>query len=257
MQQYLRQKPDFLRSDLACELIKKPKRRFGEDFSVSDFSLSEKQAAKIGKNPGRYVTVETKAVLNGEREKYSRLIGIMCNKLKSMLSGDTFLVVGLGNRNIAADALGAKCCENVVATRNISSGVPQVACFVPGVFGETGMESAEAVKGVTEIVNPDIVIAIDSLCAASQKRLLTSFQLSDSGISPGSGVNNPRKILDESYLGKKVVCIGVPTVVYASAFSDNGEDADMVVTPKDIDLIVRDCAYIVARALNKCFGNDY
>ena len=244
-----------VRSDLAVELMKKPpSRRYGE-FGVSDFRVTKEDSAVIGKAAGRYVTVDTDCVLKGEREKYAGLINLLASKLKSMTKGNNFLVVGLGNRNIAADALGAKCCENIVVTRGMTKG-KNVACFVPGVLGETGIESAESVKGVADEIAPDAVIAVDSLCAASQKRLLTSFQLSDTGISPGSGVNNPRKAIDEAYLKRKVICIGVPTVVYASTLGAN-ISSEMVVTPKDIDIIVRDCAYVIARAINKRFGNEY
>jgi spore protease len=222
---------------------------------VSDIRITKEDAVAIGKAEGRYVTIETDCVFNGEREKYPMLVNLLASKLKSMTAGKRFLIVGLGNRNIAADALGAKCCENVIVTRGLTKG-RFVASFVPGVLGETGIESAESVKGVADEIKPDVVIAVDSLCAASQKRLLASFQLSDSGISPGSGVNNPRKALDEKYLKRKVVCIGVPTVVYASTLGA-GIEKDMVVTPKDIDIIVRDCAYVLARAINKRFGNDY
>ena len=43
-------------------------------------------------------------------------------------------------------------------------------------------------RGVVETVKPCAIIAIDSLAARSLGRIASSMQVSDTGISPGSGL---------------------------------------------------------------------
>ena len=50
------------------------------------------------------------------------------------------------------------------------------------------METAEIIKGVIKVTEPDIVIVIDALAARSTRRLNRTVQITDTGIHPGSGV---------------------------------------------------------------------
>ena len=95
--------------------------------------------------------------------------------------------------------------------------MPVISGIVPGVMAQTGMESAEILKGIIHETKPDLIIAIDALAARSVKRLGTTIQLTDTGIHPGSGVGNHRHSLTEESLGVPVMAIGVPTVVGAAA----------------------------------------
>lgn len=92
----------------------------------------------------------------------------------------------------------------------------RVSCLVPGVMAQTGMESAEIVRGVVKETKPDLVLVVDALAARSTKRLNRTFQISDAGIYPGSGVGNHRNALTGESLGVPVLAIGVPTVVDAA-----------------------------------------
>ncbi len=67
-------------------------------------------------------------------------------------------------------------------------------------FGETGIESAEIIKGIVNVINPSCVIAVDALASSSAERLGTTVQLSDTGIFPGSGVGNHRFEISEKRL---------------------------------------------------------
>ena len=84
-------------------------------------------------------------------------------------------------------------------------------------MAQTGMETAEILKGIVRQTQPDLIIAIDALAARSVRRLGTTIQLTDTGIQPGSGVGNHRHSLTRESLGVPVLAIGVPTVVGAAA----------------------------------------
>lgn len=93
--------------------------------------------------------------------------------------------------DITADALGPKTNSYVLATRHISSdlrremgfeNLKSVSTVRTGVLGETGIESAEIIKGIVNVINPSCVIAVDALASSSAERLGTTIQLSDTGI---------------------------------------------------------------------------
>lgn len=142
-----------------------------------------------------------------------------------------------------------------------------VCGLAPGVTATTGMETAELIEKAVELTKPDVVIAVDALAARNIDRVSTTIQLSDTGISPGAGMGNRRKQLNEETLGVKVIAIGVPTVIdsqtvvmeaveamhlpedSAKAYLESRE-FDMVVTSTEIDLVVRYFSEIIAKAVN-------
>lgn len=245
------------RSDMACEFIKLKKIKKDDIICVSEIYVDEKRAKAIGKNKGKYVNLDTIVAYEGLSVFYERVSDTIKAELEKFMVGKRVLVVGLGNYELGADSLGVKTCANINVTRNIIDSKFSVSAICPGVIGATGIESFEVVKGVCDAVKPETIFVIDSLCAGSVKRLLTSFQISDAGIVPGSGVANHRMALNESTLNAKVVSIGVPTVVYASTIIKESSgvvnERDLVVSPKDIDYMVKDCATIIANALNSLF----
>ena len=135
------------------------------------------------------------------------------------------LVVGLGNREVTPDSLGPLVADHLHVTRHVvkeygkyAMGEEQVylvSAVVPGVTGQTGMETLEIVRGIVQETNPDIVVAVDALAARNSKRLNRTIQITDTGICPGSGVGNHRLALNQETLGVTVIGIGVPTVVDA------------------------------------------
>ena len=244
---------------MASELIYANKRDINDVVSVVDFVIDKKDGERIGKNPGRYITYDSIVVNEFMEDEFCRLEEEICKGINELVKGDTVLIVGLGNASLSADSVGVKTCEKINVTRGFCDKVRQVCTISPSVMGKTGIESFEVVFGVVKHVKPDCVIVVDSLCAGASSRLLSSFQLSDSGITPGSGVGNNRVRIDEKSLGCKVVSIGVPTVVYASTLvRENDGDMfndDMVVTVKDIDIKVEFCAQIISNAINKALIN--
>ena len=99
-----------------------------------------------------------------------------------------------------------------------------ISAMIPGVMAQSGMESAEMVKGIVAQIKPDVVIAIDALAARSTKRLNATIQLADTGIHPGSGIGNHRRGLTEETLGVPVIAIGIPTVIDAATIVSDTMD---------------------------------
>ncbi|MFQ9127209.1 MAG: GPR endopeptidase [Butyricicoccaceae bacterium] len=116
------------------------------------------------------------------------------------------LIAGLGSRSITPDAVGPHSADHVIATRHLISRSPDifaswrpVSVLAPGVLGQTGVETGEIVRGVLDHVRPR--------CGHRHRRargrpavsrLVRTVQLADTGIVPGSGVNNARAALDEA-----------------------------------------------------------
>lgn len=200
--------------------------------------LDEEGARALGKSAGAYVTVECPELPRKEPGMTSALHDVIARELSAMLPKKrdlTALVVGLGNWNLTPDALGPKTAGRVLVTRHILQQMPQamddrlrsVCAISPGVLGITGVETGEIVRGVVERVRPDVVLCIDSLAARRTSRILTTVQMTDTGVQPGSGVGNGRGEITQATLGVPVVAIGVPMVVHASTISHDAVEAMM------------------------------
>ncbi len=171
----------------------------------------------------------------------------------------------------------------------------QICAAAPGVLGITGIETGEIVKGIVDRVKPDLVIAIDALASRKTNRIGSTIQVADTGINPGSGVGNKRMGLTKETLGVPTLAIGVPTVVYAhtigrdalemliNEFSEQDHEnnefyrmmntldeehldrllgevlteglGDLVVTPKEVDILIDDAAGIIADGINLAIHN--
>ena len=242
------------RTDLAYELVKSKLTTLNEHVSRTDVTLDNDSAIRIGKRAGKYVTLVSPVVAKGQQEYYRRLEKALADAIKEFVGdGKTYLIIGLGNPSMTADALGKSVVERIKVTRGFSLGKREICTLCPNVLGVTGIESFDVVRGVVKQIKPDFIIAVDSLCAASSERLCTAFQLTDTGIAPGSGVSNFRYRIDSESMGVPVLSVGVPLVVYSSTLTgekvDESED-DLIVTPKDIDVLVEECAEIIASAIN-------
>lgn len=192
--------------------------------------LDEQGAKAMGKPKGTYVTMEAKALAKGDEDYHREVSAELAGQLKSMIKelkrqkkvpdkkNIHVLVVGLGNPSVTPDALGPKVLNSLHVNRNMAEGEETILSgIVPGVMAQTGMETAEILKGIIQETRPDLLIAIDALAARSIRRLGTTIQLTDTGIHPGSGVGNHRHSLTIESLGIPVLAIGVPTVVGAAA----------------------------------------
>lgn len=234
---------------------------------------NEKGAKAVDKPIGRYVTVEVTPFA-----KHAQFIddsfGVLCDEMKRMLpEKGSVLVAGLGNIRITPDALGPKCASMIFATRHITGelleatglgGLRCVSAFSTGVMGETGAEASELIKGAVEMLKPDAVVTVDALAARSVSRLGNTVQMCNTGIIPGSGVGNSRKEISKKTLGVPVVAIGVPTVVdaatlvsdYSGSEGVEGEAKMMMVTPREVDLMIERAAKLTALAINCALQPD-
>ena len=185
------------------------------------------------------------------------------------------LAVGLGNAEMTADALGPQAVRALTVTRHLpremrtflgGEGACDIAAVLPGVSGQTGVETAELIRGAVLEIRPDLVIAVDALAARAPERLAATVQLCDAGIRPGSGVGQKRRALTQETLGVPVMALGMPTVIrcdtlIADVIGAQGEvrwagfDAvrDLCVCPKEIDLIVVRAGRLLAKAMEKAF----
>ncbi|MBR6563362.1 MAG: GPR endopeptidase [Clostridia bacterium] len=236
-----------------------------------------------GKSAGHYITVEIGKDWMHERTAFEAASYLLASELGRLLPDENgcVLVVGLGNIEITPDSLGPRVVRELLVTRHIegldpslfeSAGFASVAAVSPGVLAQTGIESAEIVESVCRAVKPRCVILIDSLASRRLNRLASTVQMSDVGLSPGSGVFNRRAALDKSTLGVPVISLGVPMVVDAATLaydlleeqvgnaSDEfvsviervlaGNGREMFVTPKENDVIAKQTAKLLSSALN-------
>ena len=191
---------------------------------VRDLERVERGEEALGKPAGRYVTLTMDGLVRREEGAFPRAARAVGGVLAQLMDGvpgrGLALVVGLGNRAITPDAIGPKVHEHTLVTRHLVEQIPEhfgafrpVASLSAGVLGTTGMESAELIQAVCRRLSPACVVAVDALASRSLKRLCRTVQLSDTGISPGSGVGNARFALNAETLGVPVVAVGVPTVV--------------------------------------------
>ena len=235
--------------------------------------LDERGERALGKPRGGYVTVDLTTFWQRRTDFFERAVRAVGAELKALLPPEgPVLVVGLGNPAMTADAVGPLAADSVLITRHLISAMPRqfagfrpVAVFRTGVLGTTGVESAEAVRGLVEEVRPALVIAIDALASRREGRVCAAVQLSDTGIIPGSGVGNHRAALNAETLGVPVFAVGVPTVVDAATLAadlleESGAEAvdeeklrahgTYLVTTRDIDQQVRDLAKVIGYGIN-------
>lgn len=234
--------------------------------------FGDEASKKLGKEKGKYITVDLPE-FSHESELLDGRLAALAESVAELLPDKTenVLVVGLGNENITPDALGPLCAKQIFATRHITKEtasemglgkLKSVSAISTGVLGQTGIETAEYIKGIADLIKPDAVIIIDALASRSLARLGKTVQLSNVGITPGAGVGNFRMRVDESVLNAPVISMGVPTVVDGATIvydltdgntknCEIAERADiMMVTPRDIDTIIERAARLLALSIN-------
>ncbi|HBA03377.1 MAG TPA: GPR endopeptidase, partial [Clostridium sp.] len=197
--------------------------------------LDEEGAKNIGKPIGEYITLEFPEFVYYDGERIIDVSEVMAKELSKLINLNedmVALVVGLGNWNITADAVGPKVVSKIMISRHlkeyvpdsIDEGVRPVCAISPGVLGLTGMETSEIIKGIVDKVKPSVIICIDALASRKTQRVNRTIQLGNTGISPGAGVGNRRLELSEKTLGVPVIAIGVPTVVDAGTIANDTID---------------------------------
>ncbi len=241
--------------------------------------LNEKGEKALNKPVGNYITMEINDVTIIDENQKEKIINVLSNQIKDLISkfeNTSVLIVGLGNKSATPDAIGPDTIEYVEITRHLKKYAPElleenareISAIAPGVLGTTGIETSEIVQSVTKKIKPGFVIVIDSLASQSIERVAKCIQISDTGITPGSGVKNKRKGINIKTLGVPVIAIGLPTVVdmatitsdaisriykHENVYNEVAEVLDTenyMVTPKEIDIIVQKISEILASSLN-------
>ena len=133
------------------------------------------------------------------------------------------LFVGLGNDTLTSDAIGPRTLHHIRATHHYPieerhhHQYYDTMCIAPGVMAHSGMETADVVFALVQEFQPDLIIAIDALCAQSYEKICRVIQMNNVGIYPGSGIGNHRKNISEMTMGVPVLAIGIPTVIHVSS----------------------------------------
>jgi len=258
---------------------------YGEDIQVVRIEILDERGEKVlGKSKGNYITIEVDGLFNNYvkesdlEELKKRTSLALASELKTLIKFHYYLkvlVIGLGNDKVTPDSLGPYTVSKVKVTRHLfimyeANGDDEMACvsgFIPGVTGSTGMETAELVKKAADVCDPEVIIVIDSLAAREIQRISTTIQINDTGISPGAGMGNMRSELSEKTMGRKVIAIGVPTVIDSrTLIMDTLQDClqdpaeidayikekgqDMIVTSTDIDQVIKEFSDIIANGIN-------
>ncbi|PTM59518.1 GPR endopeptidase [Desmospora activa] len=201
--------------------------------------IKDEQGAKaMRKVPGVYLTLEVPALRSQDSKLQQRVSAHFAQMFSRFLQevgigpDANILIVGLGNWNVTADALGPFVVKHTMVTRHLFELMPErveqgyrpVAAISPGVLGTTGMETSEIIFGVAKQTKPDAIIAVDALASRALSRVNTTIQVADNGIHPGSGIGNKRKAIDKETLGIPVIAIGIPTVVDATTIAHDTVD---------------------------------
>ncbi len=255
-----------------------------QGLTIERLDIKTKRAGQLmGKEAGRYVTVSLPPLTDNIRDTDERL-QLIAEEIRRLLPvNGLVLVAGLGNSQITPDALGPQCALGVLATRHITGEIARstgldrlrsVAVLTTGVTGQTGIETGELVLSVVKRIKPTAVIVIDALASRRLERLGCTLQISDTGISPGAGVGNHRTRLSSETLGVPVIALGVPTVVDAVTLvsdlvcpEDDRQQQSlrdkvsprgraMVVTPREVDLLVQRAAKLLSLSINLALHSD-
>ncbi|MCL2198627.1 MAG: GPR endopeptidase [Defluviitaleaceae bacterium] len=271
-----------------------------QGITVTWVSIETAEGATTMQKPiGNYVTLEAPVMKENDPQIHEEIAKILAKKLgrlHKLEENSVILIVGLGNRNVTPDALGPQVCEKILVTRHLGDEVPHelkgklraVSALAPGVMGITGIETAEIIKGVSEKIKPDLIIAIDALAARKTSRINATIQISDAGVNPGAGLGNRRTPINRESMGVPVIALGVPTVVDAATLVNDTMEAmltamkdhapqeeaflnmlgglqeeeryhliteilsngNMFVTPKDVDAVITRLSNIIANTLN-------
>lgn len=300
-------KSDLRRTDLALELredLEDNKEediegirvitKINKDCDIKETTIiieTDAGAKRLGKPKGTYITLESEELRQSDEDFHKPMSKALLSHLKALTKDcNKIMVVGLGNREVTPDALGPFVIDNLYITRHlIKEGIidngMEISAIAPGVMAQTGMETSDIVKHLKTVVKPDAILVIDALAARESGRLNKTIQISDTGITPGSGVGNHRHAIDEKTMKTKVIAIGVPTVIavptivldsldvflntikdtVAKKVFDSFNDKeryelaseivepylkDMYVTPKNVDEAVKRISYTLSEAIN-------
>ncbi len=250
--------------------IKETEKDAGDGITVSEIEIENEQGASLlGKPVGKYITISFPTARDMDFAMLKNTADAVAEEIRLLLcelseKPESLLFCGLGNRLLSADAVGPVAFDRVIATRHLKISNPEVfekACLFDvssistGVTAQTGIEACNIIKSVIASEKPDLVIVADALAAKSRERLARTVQISNTGISPGSGIGGSHKEISIDTVGIPVFSIGTPTVIATSVLAgDENEKGDtFFVSPKEIDVMAKNLGTLIGCAVNRAF----
>ena len=228
-----------------------------DKYSVSIASLvidSKEKSKKLGMGEGEYVMINSPYIYDYGIECFCYISSLMVKQLKKIFykqkvkKNSKVLIIGLGNPDVASDRLGKEVFDNIdINPLNKKNNIYK---FCPNIYFSTGIDTAQMINMFIKELSIDFCIIIDSLTTSNISRLGTSFQITTSGMTPGSGVNRFGKRIDKSSTGIPCFSIGVPFMIFASSLTGKNEN-EIILAPKDIDENISNAGFIISKALNE------
>lgn len=236
-------------------------KRFGytvknlQQFGISIASMkiqTSDDCKKSGLGIGEYYIINSPFLYELGIENSTFLIEKISRKLKSIFSSlkltkkSRYLIVGLGNPDIDADKLGKVVFDEIEINPLVKAN--RIFKFCPNIFFSTGIDTQDMVKMFSRHLKIDCAIIIDSLTTTSMERLGKSFQITTSGMTPGSGVNRFGSPINKTSIGAECISIGVPFMIFSSSLNQD-KDFETILAPKDIKENVKQAGFIIAKAI--------
>ena len=214
---------DDFTSEEALKQIKYKRTDITKEIILEELEIDDTSSQIINKIPGLYKNISFKDITDSTNfklveETFTNTLTSFLEELK-ITENKSALIIGLGNSKSTPDALGPKTTEQIIVTHHIlklgslEEGYRDTSILIPGVTGTTGIETKDIIFGVKELVKPDFIIVIDALKTSKTSRINQTIQISNSGITPGSGVGNSRSSLTQETLNVPVITIGIPTII--------------------------------------------
>ncbi|MBO5394523.1 MAG: GPR endopeptidase [Clostridia bacterium] len=220
---------------------------------ASLFVDSIEKETGLGLKMGDYYILSSPFLHQLGEENEAYLASLLGRRLKNLLKKSritktsNILLACLGNFDIEADRLGKEVFDRVeISTTKKHNHLFKIC---PNIFLYTGIETACIIKMLVKELKIRCVVIIDSLTMSSLARLGTSFQLSNAGMTPGSGVNRFGKAIDEKDVGCSCISIGVPFMI--SSLSLAKSQIDLFLAPKDVKEDIARAGRVIATAINE------
>ena len=229
------------------------KKKIKSNINLISIYIDKERSIKYHKKIGNYKTIEFMDItdMNNRKEVINVLVHELLNmyKLNNIKEKDSCMIIGLGNINSTPDSLGPNVIKKVIITSHIYSktlGFRKTYAFSPGVMGESGIDTSIVLKSIIKSIKPDFLIIIDSLVSKSIERLNKTIQISDTGINPGSGINNKRKEISKKTMNIPVISIGCPTII-ETILNNNY----LMITTYEIDYIIKELSDVISEGINR------
>ncbi len=212
-----------------------------DGFNKISLELSTENAVRLKRRAGSYITFNVTGDYSKTALIYEVSRSICCLIDKYYKKLGSVLLVGLGNENVVADSLGASTVRKINPKTKI-----RLQKFCPSVKGVTNIDSVSLVKSVVMAEKPDLIIVIDSLATRDFSKLVSSVQLTDSGIVAGGGVTKSEKLFALSTMGVPVVAVGVPMIINLVGENTFGKK---FLCPHNVDVFIDKISDILAKSI--------